>query len=107
MGRADRSSPIGLRLALAFVAVALSAVALVGVLTAVFTAAEVSKLASDQRSLLTQSLEVATADAWQHNHGWSMAELHPVVDLASRIAVVVQVRDQAGRLSGLLARFRG
>jgi two-component system, OmpR family, sensor histidine kinase BaeS len=98
MGRADRSSPIGLRLALAFVAVALSAVALVGVLTAVFTAAEVSKLASDQRSLLTKSLEVATADTWQRNHGWSMAELHPVVDLASRIAVVVQVRDQAGRL---------
>ncbi len=98
MARAERSGSIGLRLALAFVAVALCAVALVGLLSAVFTAAEVSKLASDQRSLLTQSLEVATADAWQHNHGRSMAELHPVVDLASKIAVVVQVRDQAGRL---------
>ena len=98
MARADRSGSIGLRLALAFVAVALCAVALVGVLSAVFTAAEVSKLASQQRSLLTKSLDVATADAWEHDHRWSMAELHPVVDLATKIAVVVQVRDQAGRL---------
>ena len=98
MARADHSGPIGLRLALAFVAVALCAVALAGVLTAVFTAAEVSRLASNQRSLLTQSLVVATADARQHGHGESMAELRPVLDLASKIAVVVQVRDQAGRL---------
>ena len=96
MARADRSAPIGLRLALAFVAVALSAVALFGLLSAVFTADEVSELASDQRSALTQALQVASADAWHHQHRWSMAELQPVVDLASKIGARIQVTDQTG-----------
>lgn len=98
MARADRSGPIGLRLALAFVAVALCAVALVGLLSAVFAAAEVSHLALKQRSLLTQSLEVAAADAWQQGRGWSMEDLKPVQDLASKIAVEVQVTDKAGKV---------
>jgi two-component system sensor histidine kinase BaeS len=99
MARADRSGSIGLRLALAFVAVALSAVALVGVLSAVFTAADVSQLASGQRSELTQALGVAAADAWQHDHNmWSMAELAPVEDVASKIGAAIQVTDLGGRM---------
>ena len=65
MAKAGRSGPIGLRLALAFVGVALSAVAVFGLLSAVFAADEVSTLASSQRTLLTQALEVASADAWR------------------------------------------
>ena len=56
MARADRSGPIGLRLALAFVGVALSAVALFGLLSGVFAADEVSTLARQQRTLLTKAL---------------------------------------------------
>ncbi len=97
MARADRSGPIGLRLALAFVGVALSAVALFGLLSAVFAAQEVSTLARKQRTALTQALEVASADAWQRNRGWSMAELRPAVDLAAKIGARIQVMDQAGR----------
>jgi two-component system sensor histidine kinase BaeS len=97
MARADRSGPIGLRLALAFVAVALGAVALVGVLSAVFAATEVSHLALEQRSLLTQSIEVAAADSWERNNRrFSMEDLKPVQDLASKIAVKVRVTNQAG-----------
>ena len=97
MARAARSGPIGLRLALAFVGVALSAVALFGLLSAVFAANEVSNLARKQRTLLTQALEVAAADAWRHDMVWSMAGLRPVVDLASKIGARVQVTDPAGR----------
>ncbi|MGD0376652.1 MAG: ATP-binding protein [Streptosporangiaceae bacterium] len=98
MANGDRSGPIGLRLALAFVAVALSAVALVGLLTAVFTAADVSNLASGQRSELSQALGVAAADAWRHDHNmWSMTELQPVLDLASKIGAAVHVTDGGGR----------
>lgn len=97
MARADRSGPIGLRLALAFVGVALSAVAVFGLLSAVVAAHEVSTLASNQRTLLTQALEVASADAWRSNGGWSMAALRPVVDLATKIGARIQVTDQAGR----------
>ena len=97
MAKAGRSGPIGLRLALAFVGVALSAVAVFGLLSAVFAADEVSTLASSQRTLLTQALEVASADAWRSNGGWSMAALRPVVDLATKIGARIQVTDQAGR----------
>ena len=97
MARADRSGPIGLRLALAFVGVALSAVALFGLLSGVFAADEVSTLARQQRTLLTKALEVASADAWRQNQGWSMAELQPAVDLASRIGARIQVTNRAGR----------
>ncbi len=97
MARAGRSGPIGLRLALAFVGVALSAVAVFGLLSGVFAAHEVSTLARQQRTLLTQALEVASADAWRRNQGWSMAELQPAVDLASKIGARIQVTDRAGR----------
>jgi len=97
MARADRSGPIGLRLALAFVGVALSAVAVFALLSVVFTANEVSNLAGKQRTELTQALQVAAADAWRHSRGWSMTELRPVVDLASKLGARIHVTDQAGR----------
>jgi signal transduction histidine kinase len=89
--------PIGLRLALAFVAVALAAVALLAGLTAVFAAADVSHLASRQRTELTAAIAVAAGAAWHRTDSWAGAELLPVVDLADRAGVSVQIRDQANR----------
>ena len=93
-----QSGPLALRLALAFVAVALAAVALVAGLTAAFAAADVSHLASRQRSNLTAAITVAAGSAWDRSQSWRGADLSPVLDLAERTGAVVQIRDDAGRV---------
>jgi signal transduction histidine kinase len=95
-GPAARGDALGLRLALAFLAVALAAVALVGGLTAAFAAADVSDLAAKQRSELTSAIAVAAGAAWDRNDSWAAAYLSPILDLAARTGLDVQIRDQAG-----------
>jgi signal transduction histidine kinase len=92
-----RPGPIWLRLALAFVAVALAAVALLAGLTAATTAADVSRLADQQRQELTRAVAVAAGAAWHRSDSWAAAELAPVLDLAAKTGAGAQVRDQAGR----------
>ena len=94
--RGGRGDALGLRLALAFLGVALAAVALLAGLTATFAAADVSALASQQRTELTSAIAVAAGAAWDRNNSWASADLSPVLDLAERTGVAVQVRDQAG-----------
>jgi two-component system sensor histidine kinase BaeS len=95
-GMPARGDTLGLRLALAFLAVALAAVALLAGLTAAFSAADVSALASRQRTELTGAVAVAAGAAWSRGGSWSSADLSPVLDLATRIGADVSVRDQAG-----------
>ena len=95
-GREARGSTLGLRLALAFLAVALAAVALLAGLTAAFAAADVSTLAARQRADLTSAIAVAAGAAWDRGDSWAAADLSPVLDLAARTGADVQVRDQAG-----------
>jgi two-component system, OmpR family, sensor histidine kinase BaeS len=97
--------PIALRLALAFLAVALGAVALLAGLTAAFASADVSNLASRQRAELTSAIAVAAGAAWSRSDTWDGADLSPVVDLATRIGADVQIRDQAGRQVASSAGF--
>ena len=87
---------LGLRLALAFLAVALAAVALLAGLTAAFAAADVSSLASRQRTELASAIAVAAGAAWDRNDSWASADLSPVLDLAARQRRGLQVRDDAG-----------
>ena len=94
--RGGRGDALGLRLALAFLGVALAAVALLAGLTAAFAAADVSALASQQRTELTSAIAVAAGAAWDRNNSWASADLSPVLDLAERTGVAVQVRDEAG-----------
>jgi len=77
---------LGLRLALAFLAVALAAVALLATLVAVFSSADVSALAGRQRDDLASAMSVAAAAAWD-------SDLTPIQDLAERTGVNLQVRD--------------
>jgi two-component system, OmpR family, sensor histidine kinase BaeS len=93
-----QSGPIALRLALAFVAVALAAVALVAGLTAAFAAADVSHLAGRQRANLASAITVAAGSAWDRSQRWAGADLSPVLDLAERTGAVVQIRDTAGHV---------
>jgi two-component system sensor histidine kinase BaeS len=92
-----KPGPIALRLALAFAAVALAAVALLAGLTAAFAATDVSDLASRQRAQLSSVIALAAGGVWDRENSWAGAELSPVLDLAARIGADVQIRDQAGR----------
>ncbi len=94
----DRGSTLGLRLALAFLSVALAAVALLAGLTAALAAADVSALTSQQRADLTSAIAVAAAAAWDHTDSWASADLSPVLDLATRTGAEAQIRDQAGQV---------
>src|SRR5690242_18252107 len=100
-----RSDAIGLRLALAFLGVALAAVALLAGLAAAFTAADVSDLTNRQRSNLASAITVAAGAAWDRTNSWAGAELNPVLDLAARTGADVQVRDQAGRIAAVSKQF--
>jgi two-component system, OmpR family, sensor histidine kinase BaeS len=94
----DRGSTLGLRLALAFLSVALAAVALLAGLTAALAAADVSALTSQQRADLTSAIAVAAAAVWNHTDSWASADLSPVLDLATRTGAEAQIRDQAGQV---------
>ena len=95
---AARGEALGLRLALAFLVVALAAVALLAGLTAAFAAADVSGLASRQRQELTTAITVAAAAAWESQGSWPSADLSPVLDLAARTGAEVEIRDETGRV---------
>src|ERR1700691_2727312 len=95
-GGGQRGSTLGLRLALAFLGVSLAAVALLAVLAAVFSAVDVSSLGNRQRGELASAFAVAAAGSWDADPGWTGADLTPVLDVASRSGVQLQVRDDAG-----------
>jgi two-component system, OmpR family, sensor histidine kinase BaeS len=96
-GRAH-AGPIALRLALAFVAVALAAVALLAGLTAAFASADVNQLATRQRTGLTSAIAVAAGAAYGGSSSWAGTELNPVLDLAANAGAHAQIQDQAGRV---------
>jgi two-component system sensor histidine kinase BaeS len=92
-----RSDAIGLRLALAFLGVALVAIALLAGLTAVFSGADVSALAARQRTQLASAVAVAAGAAYDRKSSWAAAYLGPVLDLTARTGADVQIRNAAGR----------
>jgi two-component system, OmpR family, sensor histidine kinase BaeS len=93
---ASRRTALGLRLALAFISVALAAVALAAGLIAGFAAADVSALATRQHTELSSAIAVAAGAAWDKNDSWAAADLAPVLDLAGRTGADVQIRDRQG-----------
>src|SRR6202035_1637204 len=95
---AFRGSTLVPRLALAFLSVALAAVALLAGLTAALAAADVSALTSQQRADLTSAIAAAAAAAWDRGDSWGSADLSPVLDLATRTGAEVQIRDQDSRV---------
>jgi signal transduction histidine kinase len=95
---ASRGGTLGLRLALAFLGVALAAVALLAGLTAVFAAADVSNLASQQRGELAKAIAAVSGAVWDRNNTWSGANVTAILDLAAPTGTAVQIRDQAGKV---------
>jgi len=104
-GASRHGSTLGLRLALAFLAVALAAVALNAVLTGVFSAVDVSSLATRQRSDLASAFAAAAASSWKQHESWAGADFQPAFDVAKGAGVEFQVRDPAGRAVAATAGF--
>jgi two-component system sensor histidine kinase BaeS len=104
-----RGDTLSLRLALAFLAVALAAVALLAGLVAAFTASDVSQLAGQQRQDLARAVAVAAAaarhSAGQTGDGWGGADLGPVLDLAAQAGADAEIRDQSGNVVAASAGF--
>jgi two-component system sensor histidine kinase BaeS len=94
---AARADTLGLRLALAFLGVALAAVALLAGLTAAFSAADVSNLARHQRADLTSAIAIAAGATYARNDSWQAAGLSPVLDLAARTGADVAIQDSSGQ----------
>lgn len=105
MARPAGPGPIGLRLALAFVGVALAAVALLAGLTAALVAADISSLVARQQADLTGAVAVAAGAAWDRSGSWAGADLSPALDLAAQVGADVQVRDAAGGVVSSSAAF--
>jgi two-component system sensor histidine kinase BaeS len=104
-GVSQRGGTLGVRLALAFLGVAVAAIALIAVLTAVFSAVDVSSLANRQRDELASAFAVAAASSWKQQHGWAGANLTPVLDLAAHSGVQLQVQDTADRVVAVTSGF--
>src|SRR5205823_7612745 len=97
-GTVPLGGTLGLRLALAFLSVALAAVALLAGLTAAFAAADVSNLAIQQRLALAKAVAAVAGAAWDRNNTWAAANLSPALDLGVPTGAAVLIRDQAGRV---------
>jgi two-component system sensor histidine kinase BaeS len=97
MGRTADAATLRMRLSLAFVSVALSAVALLTILTAVLAATDVDQLSRTQRTRLTQAVGAVVSASRSEAGGWSRADLMQATDLTSKIGAQVRISDQSGR----------
>ena len=88
---------LGRRLTLAFISVALAAIAVLGLISAKTTATAITKLTTHQEQSLALALSVA-AGATHSDGGWASDDLVPVFKLVARDHAGAQVRDAAGRV---------
>jgi signal transduction histidine kinase len=95
---------LGGRLALAFVAVALAAIAVNALIFAAIFGSDVGSDVAHQEKSLTGAAAL-TAGAAYRGDGWAHAELAPVFAFANFAGTAVQVRDDSGRLIGSSRRF--
>lgn len=107
--------PLGARLALAFVAVAVAAIAVLGALTLAASRGEVADLAERRQALETQEIIAALAQAYDDAGSWEGAELNGAFALAAaaRAELVVLdargglVADQPAGMQALMSRMHG
>jgi two-component system sensor histidine kinase BaeS len=95
---ADRGpGRLGSRLALAFVAVAVTAVALLAALTLLATSSQVSSLAASQQQDTVASVVTALRQAYHEAGGWHEAGLQSAYSLAASAGARLQVLDRGGQ----------
>jgi len=89
---------------LAFVVVALAAIAVNATIFAGSLDSDINSLAMQQEASLTQAAALTTGAAYE-GHGWARTDLDPVVRLARSGDASVQVRDTSGRVVGSSRNF--
>jgi two-component system, OmpR family, sensor histidine kinase BaeS len=107
MGRTADAATLRMRLSLAFISVALSAVALLTVLTAVLAATDVDQLSRTQRARLTQAVGAVVSASRAEAGGWSRTDLRPATDLTSKIGAQVRISDKSGATVLVTPGFAG
>ena len=95
---------LGRRLALAFVAVALAAIAVNATVMAGSINADINSVAMQQEDSLAEALALTSGAAYQ-GHSWARMDLDPVLYLASSGDAAVRLRQMSGRLIGTSPRF--
>ena len=88
---------LGLRLALAFVGVALAAVASVILLGLVTTSGDINELSKGEQLDLTHATAIGVAAAYDRA-GWSRENLVPLADLVVSAGAGMRVMDKAGNV---------
>jgi two-component system, OmpR family, sensor histidine kinase BaeS len=90
---------VGLRLALAFIAVAVLAVALVAVLALVFANRDVGALVDQRHSALARALAADAVSTYNTGRpGWSDVDLRPALALATSDGAQAAILDAKGRV---------
>ena len=92
--------PLGARMALAFVAVAMGALALLSVLVLVVTARDVNHLAREQQDHVVATVAGSIGSSYSAAGGWSGADLEPARAVAAESGAAVVVLDAAGNRVG-------
>jgi len=114
--RAGRISPLTARLAFAFVAVALAAIAALTVVTLVAARGGVSQLTERQQQVTVERAATLAAAAYEQAGGWDGADLRPAVAVASTEGGRLTVVDasgtpvelaHAGEMRGMMERMHG
>ncbi len=95
---------LGRRLALAFIAVALAAVAVNATIWSASIDTDVARVAIQQEGSLTQAIALTTRAAYE-GHGWGRMDLDPVLRMARSGDATVQVHDMSGRVVGTSRYF--
>jgi hypothetical protein len=95
---------LGRRLVLAFVAVALAAIAVNATISSATLDSDINRLAIQQEGSLTQAIAL-TARAAYEGHGWARMDLDPVRHMARRGEASVEVYDMSGKPVGGSAHF--
>jgi two-component system sensor histidine kinase BaeS len=90
--------PLGVRLALAFLTVALAAVGVFAALTMLSARNEVSGLTDRQREDDLAATAIAAGDAYQRADGWATADLAGATAVAARSQATLTIVDANGEL---------
>ena len=96
MSRRPFLGPLGVRLALAFLTVALAAIAVFAALTMISARHEASGLTDRQRRDDLNATAVAAGEAYQRAGGWTRADLAGVAAVAARGQATLTVVDADG-----------
>ena len=91
-----RRSPLTIRLTVAFVLVAVTAVVALSVLTLWRTKHTVGRLADERQRATAESIAETLALAYRQQGGWSSVDIHPAMMIALQADATVAVHDLAG-----------